>query len=365
MIDPPRLGSFEKVLVRGVNWIGDTILTLPSIEALRNLLPKAHITLLARDHLHPLFRNAPWVDEIISCSGAGGIRGLEEEARLARRIREAGYDLALMFPRSPRAALTPWLAGVRFRVGYAANGRGILLTHRLKESRQLLQSHQADYYYKLVQFLGARGARPLPRLYIGREEDDWAESFYDAAGISGTHAIIAINPGSTYGPAKCWPVARYIQLARRLLSSSRNRLLLVGGSDNADLINYMYVSLNRQVARAVGEDLMRLAALLKRCRLLITNDTGPMHMAAAVETPLLAIFGSTDPVTTSPLGPRSRLIRKHLDCSPCLKRRCPYDHRCMEALSVDEVEAAVCEHAALSGRHALRQFKQHHSSIGE
>ncbi len=365
MIDPPPLGAIEKVLVRGVNWIGDTILTLPSIEALRNLLPKAHITLLARDHLHPLFRNAPRVDEIISCSGAGGIRCLEEEARLARRVREAGYDLALIFPRSPRAALTPWLAGVRFRVGYAANGRGVLLTHSLKESRQLLQAHQADYYYRLVQYLGARGARSLPRLYTGREEADWADSFFEAADISGEHAIIAINPGSTYGPAKCWPVDKYIRLARRLLSSSRNRLLLVGGSDNADLINYMYLSLNRRVARAVGEDLMRLAALLKRCHLLITNDTGPMHLAAAVQTPLLAIFGSTDPVTTSPLGARSRLLRKHMDCSPCLKRRCPHDHRCMESISVEEVEAAAWEHVALSGRPAPRQSVKQLTSITE
>jgi heptosyltransferase-2 len=125
-------------------------------------------------------------------------------------------------------------------------------------------------------------------------------------------------------------------------------LLLVGGADNAGLIEYMHLSLHRRALCALGKDLLRLAALLKRCDLLITNDTGPMHLAAAVATPVIALFGSTDHVTTSPLGPGSRVIRRQTDCSPCLKRRCPRDHRCMEALSVDEVEAVVMEQMASS-----------------
>jgi heptosyltransferase-2 len=347
MIAPP-LGSIEKILVRGVNWIGDTILTMPSLEGLSRLLPKASITLLVRDHLSALFRHAPWANEVLVLPQARGTALLFEEARLVRRIKEERYDLALIFPRSPRAALPGFCAGIPYRVGYACNGRGVFLTHALQETGRLLRCHQADYYYHLVQFLGDCGARELPRLHIGDDDEAWAESFCDEAGVTGDHALIALNPGSTYGPAKCWPPARYIELARRLLSSPRNRLLLVGGADNAGIIEYMDLSLNRRALRVLGKDLLRLAALLKRCDMLITNDTGPMHMAAAVATPVIALFGSTDPVTTSPLGPDSRVIRRQTDCSPCLKRRCPRDHRCMEALSVDEVEAMVMEQMARS-----------------
>lgn len=349
MIGPPPLGSIEKILVRGVNWIGDTILTLPSIEALRNLLPRAHITLLVKDHLSSLFRNAPWVDEVLACPRASaGMRSLEEEIHLVRNLRRGGYNCALVFPRSPRSALTPYLAGIRYRIGYAAHGRGLLLTHRIRETQALRTSHQADYYYELVKFMGVSAGRPLPRLCIGSEEDALAQSFYDATGIASQHRVIALNPGSTYGPAKCWPPGRYIELARRLLASPRNRLLLVGGSDNAGLVEYIYLSLNRRALKAVGKDLMLLAAILKRCDLMITNDTGPMHMASAVGIPVIALFGPTDPLTTSPLGPHNRLMRKQTDCSPCLKRICPHNHRCMEAITVDEVEAAAYEHMTCS-----------------
>lgn len=348
MIAPPPLGSIEKILVRGVNWIGDTILTMPALEGLSRLLPNASITLLVRDHLRALFRHAPWANKVLVLPQARGTALLLEEARLVRRIKDERFDLALIFPRSPRAALPGFFAGIPYRVGYACNGRGVFLTHALQETGQLLRCHQADYYYHLVQFLGDCGARELPRLHIGDDDEAWAESFCDESGITRDHALIALNPGSTYGPAKCWPPARYIELARRLLSFPRNQLLLVGGADNAGLIEYMHLSLNRRALIAMGKDLLRLAALLKRCNLLITNDTGPMHMAAAGEIQVIALFGSTDPVTTSPLGPGNRVIRRQTDCSPCLKRRCPRDHRCMEALSVDEVEAVVMEQMARS-----------------
>jgi heptosyltransferase-2 len=349
MIAPPPIGSIEKIMVRGVNWIGDTILTLPALEGLRRLLPEAFITIVVKDQLRPLFSNAPWADEVLALPQGSGRALLQGEARLVSRLRNQRFDLALIFPRSPRAALTPYLAAVRWRLGYACNGRGMVLTHALKEPEELRQRHQADYYYHLVHYLGDCGARQLPRLYLSGDDEEWAASFCHDAGISQEHMVIALNPGSTYGPAKCWPPGRYIELARRLLSSARIRLFLVGGADNARLIDYMYLSLNRRVTRAVGKDLNRLAALLKRCHLLITNDTGPMHMAAAVGTPVIALFGSTDPRTTSPLGPRSRVIRRETECSPCLRRVCPSDHRCMEALTVDEVQAAAYEHAASAG----------------
>ncbi len=356
MIAPPPLGSIERVLVRGVNWIGDAILTMPALEGLGRVLPRARITLLVRDHLRALFRNANWASDVRALPQARGTALLRQEAQLVRRIKAEGYDLALILPRSPRAALPCFFAGIPYRVGYACNGRGALLTHALPETKELRRRHQSDYYYHLVQFLGDCGAPGLPRLHIGGDDEAWAESFCDEVGLSGDYALIALNPGSTYGPAKCWPPGRYIELARRLLSSPRNRLLLVGGADNAGLIEYMHLSLLRRAVCAVGTDLMRLAALLKRCDLLITNDTGPMHVAAAAGTPVLALFGSTDHVTTSPLGPRSRVIRRQTDCSPCLKRRCPRDHRCMEALSVDEVESAVLEQMASVNNESRNRF---------
>jgi heptosyltransferase-2 len=335
--------DIRKVLVRGVNWIGDTVITLPSIKGIRSVFPDAYIAVLLYPHLSSLFGRCAFVDEVIPYPRARGFNLFLEERVLVKSIRQKQFDLAVILPRSFRSALIPYLARIPYRIGYNACQRGMLLTHRLKEKEKVLNCHQVEYYYHLVQSLGVAQPYELPNLFLGREEKGWAHRFLGDAGIDEGALLIGINPGSTYGIAKCWFAERYLELARRLIKRTNATIILVGGRDNAVLIDHIASNLNRRIIKAVGEDLLHLAALMGKCQLVITNDTGPMHVAAAVGTPLVAIFGSTDHVTTSPLGSRHRIIRKGVSCSPCLKRVCPEDHRCMDLISVDEVEKVVIE----------------------
>jgi len=340
--------SIRMILIRGVNWIGDTIITLPTIKGIRGVFSRAHLAILVRPHLSSLFGRCAFVDEIIPYPEDAGFDLILKERELAKGISQKQFDLAVIFPRSFRSALIPYLARIPFRMGYSSCKRGMLLTHRLEEREEVLACHQVGYYYHMARSLGARYKWEQPNLSVGREEHDWALEFLKNAGINESHLLIGINPGSTYGTAKCWFTERYLELTRRLIRRAHVKIILVGGKDNLSLINHIASNLNGQIIKAVGKDILQLAALLKRCHLFISNDTGPMHVAAAVGTPVVAIFGSTNPVSTSPLGRGHRIVRKEVPCSPCLKRDCPKDRRCMELITVDEVERAVMEQLNIS-----------------
>ena len=335
--------NIRRVLIRGVNWIGDIIITLPTIKGIHEVFPKAHLAVLVIPYLSSLFERCPFVDEIISYPKVSGFDLILKEKMLAKEISQKKFDLAVILPRSFRSALVPYLARIPFRIGYSTCKRGMLLTHRLDEGEEVLASHQVEYYYHIARSLGTTHTWELPNLFLGREDHDWAQAFLKNAGIDENHLLMGINPGSTYGTAKCWFSERYLELTQRLIRHAHAKIILVGGKDNASLINYIASNLDGQIIEAVGKDILQLAALLKRCHLFISNDTGPMHVAAAVGTPVVALFGSTNPVSTSPLGRGHRIIRKEVSCSPCLKRECPEDHRCMELITVDEVERVVME----------------------
>lgn len=333
----------QRILIRGVNWIGDTIITLPTIKGIRDIFPRAHLAVLVNLHLSPLYEGCTYVDEVIPYPQGKGLDLILKERVLVKTIREKQFDLAVILPRSFRSALIPYLARIPFRVGYSNFQRKVLLTHRLDENKEVLACHQVNYYYQIARSLGATQSCELPTMMVSKKEHEWAQAFLENAGMEGVPLLIGINPGSTYGTAKCWLSERYLELTRRLIRHAHATIILIGGRDNASLINYIASHLDGHVIEAVGKDLLKLAALVKRCHLLITNDTGPMHIAAAVGTPVVAIFGSTNPATTSPLGRGHRIVRKELSCSPCLKRECTEDHRCMEIISVDEVEKVVME----------------------
>lgn len=352
--------DIRKVLVRGVNWIGDTVITLPSIKGIRAVFPDAYIAVLLQPHLSSLFGRCTFVDELIPYPHARGLNLFLEESALVKSIRQKQFDLAVILPRSFRSALIPYLAQIPYRIGYTTCQRGMLLTHRLDEKEEVLNCHQVEYYYHMVQSLGGAQPYELPNLFLGREEKKWAHRFLRDAEIDEGALLIGINPGSTYGIAKCWCVERYLELARRLIKRTNATIILVGGKDNTTLIDHIASNLNGHIIKAVGEELLHLAALMEKCQLLITNDTGPMHIAAAVRTPVVALFGSTNHVTTSPLGSGHRIIRKGVSCSPCLNRVCPEDHRCMNLISVDEVEKVVMEKLDLpiiEGEEVLRRSR--------
>ncbi len=339
-IDPDGI---RKILVRQVNWVGDAVLTLPALRALKRRFARAEIVVLGRPWVTGLFGGQRGVDRVLVYDAAGAHRGLTGRYALARTLRREGFDLAVLFPNSLDAALLAWLAGVPRRVGYPTDGRRFLLTHPVPEPSVTAERHQVFRYLALARALGGDGDG-LPRLAIDDAALRAADDLLTASGVGADAAWVAVNPGSIYGSAKRWPAERFALAADGLAAAWGARIVLIGSGREAGVLEAVARAM-RQPALVLGgrTEIALLPALLRRARLLLTNDTGAMHVAAAVGTPVLAVFGPTDLDATGPLGPASRHVRMAVPCSPCLLRECPIDHRCMTAVTVEQVVHAAEE----------------------
>jgi len=336
------LGKINRILIRGVNWVGDTILTYPTVQGLKELFPQCHLAILVPKHLVDLWKTFPYVDEIIPFQRRGGIGSFWEDLGLTHSLKKRGFDLALILPRSFRSAFQVYLGGIPIRIGYKDEGRSLFLTHKIPRKGGVLRIHRIHYYRKLIESLGKEGDLPFPQLFLREEDRGWAKKKLEELGVLDGRLLIGINPGATYGLAKCWHPDRFGELGKRLSEKWKASLLIFGKKEEGEMAREILKYLGNDGIDLTGKtDLLQLAALLEQCRLLVTNDTGTMHMAAAVKTPVVAIFGSTDSITTGPWGDDHIVVKKEVSCSPCLKRVCPTDHRCMELITVDEVEEAV------------------------
>lgn len=370
---PPADVAPRRLLVRGVNWLGDSVMTTPALQRLREFLPEAHISLLAPGKLAELWRGHPSVNAVLSFERS------ESPWCVANRLRSEGFDCALVLPNSPRAALEVWLAGIPRRIGYARPWRNWFLTARVapragrvrmrkrsvREIHRLVRAtsagpslaprgpsssaHQLHEYLHLAAALGA-SAEPLPpRLAVdAREVQAAASKFGLDASRAGDRPLLALNPGAEYGPAKRWPTDRFVAVAREVQKRTRCAWLLLGGESDVPLANEIYSALSMptfELQNLAGKTSLReLMALVKLCRALLTNDSGPMHVAAALATPVVVPFGSTSPELTGPGLPGDaghRLLRAEVPCAPCFRRSCPIDFRCMTGISVEQVVAAV------------------------
>ncbi len=328
----------RKVLIRSVNWIGDAVMTTPAMGAVRAAFPEAEITVAANPVVAELFRDHPFCDRVavFDKKGAhGGIRGL---LAFGRELRRERFDLAILFQNAFEAALLAWLARIPRRAGYRTDGRGFLLSHGVPVGSNERRLHHTRYYLEMLGQLGVRGAEgefPL-RLRCGEEELAWARE------TAGDGATIAINPGAAYGSAKRWLPERFAAVGDMLAKRMNGRVILVGGPSERDVGREIAGAMETPPLNLIGEtSVRRMMALLSISSLMITNDSGPMHVAAAFDVPIVAIFGSTDHSTTSPLSSRCRVVRKEVECAPCLLRRCPTDHRCMRSIEVSDVLEAA------------------------
>jgi len=324
-----------RILVREVNWLGDAVLTLPALAALDRRFPQAEITILAKPWVAGLLRGQPGVDRVIEYD-APGLRGRWE---LAQRLRPFAFELAVLFPNSLDAALIPWLAGIPRRVGFGTDCRTRLLTDRvpLPEKRR----HQVFRYLRVVEAVGASGDA-VPVLRATPEADAAAERLLKESGVDPDEPFLALNPGSIYGDAKRWLPERFAAAADRIAKTRKTRVLLIGSAKEGPILEAIGGRMQTAAVQLGGRtDLTSLIGILRRARLLVTNDTGAMHVAAAIGTPVLTIIGPTDPIATGPLGARTRVVQHPVPCSPCLLRTCPIDHRCMERIEVEDVVAAA------------------------
>jgi heptosyltransferase-2 len=329
-------------LVRGVNWVGDTILTYPTVQKLKAVFPDSHLAILIPNQLIDLWKTSPLVDEIISFRKRGNVGLLWEDLKLGSSLRKKKFDLAIVLPRSFHSAFQTYLARIPIRVGFQDEGRSPFLTHGISRTTDILQEHRIHYYEKLVDFFCKVEGTPTPRIVLREEDRRWAEEKLGGSGFLDGRPLIGMNPGATYGLAKCWDPDRFGELGKRLVREWKAGIFIFGKKEEGLLAQKILEYVGNDAMDLTGKTtLLQLAALLERCRLLLTNDTGTMHMAAAVDTPVIALFGPTDPATTGPWGNSHIILRENVPCSPCMKRVCPTDHQCMELITVGEVEEAV------------------------
>jgi heptosyltransferase II len=338
----------RKILVRAPNWIGDAVMCEPALRGLRSLFPEAELAMLAKPAIAELFAAYPGLNRVLVYDKEVHA-GMAGKWSLAGTLRRHGFDLAVLFQNAFEAAFIAWLAGIPRRYGYATDGRVLFLTQPVAVPRPDNLVHQVEYYWNMLKPLGVSGEAPPPTLHVSADEDRMVDGRFASAGIDPSSIMIGVNPGSTYGRAKRWLPERFAEVAHRLVERLRRTegapvVVVILGAKGEELLGKDIASrIGRQSIVLSGATTIReLMAVVKRCRLLITNDTGPMHIAAAFGVPIVAIFGPTDARTTAPYGQERSVVRETVDCAPCLLRDCPIDHRCMTRIPVDRVyEAAV------------------------
>jgi len=385
---PTAIFPSRRILVRGVNWLGDAVMATPALIRLRERFPDAHIALLTPEKLRDLWTNHPALNEIIPlvpnesvfavARKLRRVRSSRCNDRTAQRVVPTKFDLALVLPNSPRSAIETWLAGIPHRVGYARPWRNFFLTQTVPpragavtmqkrsvaEIQRLIatpnasrltpraSAHQIHEYLHLAAALGANPDPNVPQLFVSPDEIEAAKKKFGLEKI--TQPVFGLNPGAEYGPAKRWPVERFIAAAREIQNRT-NCLWLIFGS-KADVASQRaadILSAEQNFRQDAGSTFLNLAgktslrelmSLLAFCRVLLTNDSGPMHVAAALGTPVVVPFGSTSPELTGPGLPsdrRNRLLKSDAPCSPCFRRECPIDFRCMNGIGVEHVVEAV------------------------
>jgi heptosyltransferase-2 len=331
-----------RVLIRGTNWIGDVVMTLPAVAAVRKTWPQAKIAVLAKPWVAEVYRLSPDVDEVLVFEDPGRHAGIPGKLRLANELRRRRFECAILLQNAIEAAILARLAGIPLRAGYNSDGRGLLLTHAVRRTRAIRQVHQIDYYLEMVQALGCLSAGREVRLHPGNDYRETAAALLPLYGIGTGHPLIGLAPGAAYGPAKKWFPERFAAVADRLIDATGAQAILFGsGGDRESTAAVARHARHALIDVAGRTNLKEAIALISRCSLFIANDSGLMHVAGALGIPTVAIFGSTNPITTSPAGAKSIVIHRDVPCSPCLKPVCPTDFRCMEEIGVEEVYEAA------------------------
>ncbi len=324
--DPPA-----SLLVRATNWLGDAVMTTPALAAVREGFPDARIVLLARPLVAELFRHHPDVDEVMVYERPGRHEGALGRLRLAGEVRRRRFDGALLLQNAFDAALIAFLGRIPERAGYPTDGRRFLLTLPVPLTPAILERHEVEYYLCLLDGLGI--PRPVPvslKLGVTNQERETMVTRLASLGIERGAPIVAINPGATYGSAKRWYPDRFAAVADALSAEWGARVVVVGSAAEAPLAGEIEAATRNAPVNLAGKTTVReLMALLSLSSFLVTNDSGPMHIGAALGVPLVAIFGPTDWRRTSPWSERAKVVRVEIDCSPCRLRVCDRGHECM------------------------------------
>lgn len=323
----------NKILMRGPNWVGDSVLAIPAMKAVRARFPEAEITLLVRPWVAGVFKGAPFIDRLWTEPRPAGI---SDWMRITRTIRKSGFDLALLFPNSFESAAMVFFGRVPQRVGYATDGRRWLLTKSLKPASE--KRHQVHYYLDLAGALSAHVTQPSISIDASPEEKAQASRLLASEGIPPERRYLVLNPGAAYGSAKRWNEEGFADAGDTLAAELDLDVAIVGSEVERSIAETIQKRMRSRVAVLNGKtSLETLIGVISGSALVLTNDSGPMHVAAALGIPTVAVFGATDDRVTGPWGSCARVVREPVECSPCMLRECPIDHRCMTRVSAETV----------------------------
>jgi len=336
---PPGISAGDlkpfRILIRSSNWLGDAVMSVPAVRAIKNGRPDIHVTIAAPDKIAPMWKLIPEVDAIIPLPEGS----LLSVVRLLKQ--QMPFDMAILFPNSLRVALESWLSGIPRRVGYRGHSRSWLVDQIVREPRKPgPPEHHSLRFLRIARGCGAETERTSnvlrPTLNVQLSDSDQLST------INYQPLKIGLCPGAEYGPAKRWLPERFAETAAKITAQSSAQWILFGTKNDAAIGEQIAAAIGDHCVNRIGQTTLdQLIDELRECRLLLTNDTGTMHLAALLGVPVVAIFGSTEPRLTGPLGNGHIILRHHVECSPCFLRECPIDFRCMKAVSADEVAGAV------------------------
>jgi heptosyltransferase-2 len=337
----------DRILVKEVNWLGDIVMSLPALRAIRDAYPNAHIAVLIKKELASFFDGTKWIDEIIPYRlRKGFFNGLADRRAIVQELRMRRFDLAVLFPNSFDAAVWPALARIPKRAGFARDARGLLLTEKVRPTADILETHQVHYYlYMLKETLGIAGKPDACAPDASGEAVEKMRAFIRERRKRPGKPLIALAVAAAYGPAKEWQAENFARLIDLLAERHGAECVLVGAPNERAKSEAVIAQSKSGALCAAGETSVGEAlALLSLCDGFAGNDSGSMHVAGALGKPTVGIYGSTRADRTGPLGPKTKVLYKQIECSPCLQRTCRFNHYdCLRKITPEEVADALNE----------------------
>jgi len=328
------------LLARAPNWIGDAVMTFPALQSLKVNYPDFQLWVAARGWVKELFQNLDYIDGVIPLPDSAQLKNILSSAN---RIKPFKFETGLLFTNSFSSALLFFAARIPNRWGYARDGRRFLLTKTPSYTIKKSPHHHVYHYLDLLEGLGMTTIAPELSFPVPETVIQKAVHRLKKCGINPDRPLVVFNPGASYGPAKQWPMASFAQLGSMLQNTFRAEIILVGASSEVEIGKSIASLMEKKPCVTMGQTtLLDLAGILKAASLVVSNDSGPMHLANAIHTPVVALFGPTDPQITGPLQQPSAVIKKEVPCWPCKYRKCPIDHRCMNEINPEEV-FTICQ----------------------